>query len=122
MRKTDNGHTFEAYRIFDGAVDKSGKLSDIVWAKGVETTDIAAALANAGLTVPGGKDLSKAADVAQVLSGLTDDSDVMKKVADVFYARKGTVTDSASTKNSDGNYVIGSWCGYLIPQCAGSCR
>ena len=106
MTGAEDGHTFEAYRIFDGAVDKSGKLSDIVWAKGVETTDIAAALANAGLTVPGGKDLSKAADVAQVLSGLTDDSDVMKKVADVFYARKGTVTDSASTKNSDGNYVI----------------
>ena len=57
----------------------------------------------------------------------------MKKVADVFYARKGTATGSASEK-TEGNYVIsgqkagyylvtdGSWCGYLIPQCAGSCR
>lgn len=106
MTGAEDGHTFEAYRIFDGAVDTEGKLSDITWAEGVNTTDIAAALANAGLTVPGGKDLSKAADVAQVLSGLTDDSDVMKKVADVFYARKGNATGSASTKNSDGNYVI----------------
>lgn len=64
MTGAEDGHTFEAYRIFDGAVDKSGKLSDIVWAKGVETTGIAAALANADLTAQDGENLSIAADVA----------------------------------------------------------
>ncbi len=64
MTGAEDGHKFEAYRIFDGAVDKSGKLSDIVWAKGVETTGIAAALANADLTAQDGENLSIAADVA----------------------------------------------------------
>ena len=114
MTGAEDGHTFEAYRIFDGAVDTEGKLSDITWAEGVNTTDIAAALANAGLTVPAGENLSIAADVAQALSRQSDDNEVMKKVADVFYARRGTATGSAS-KKTEGNYVIsGQKAGYYL--------
>ncbi len=102
------GHTFKAYRIFDGSVDTNGELGDISWAEGVNTEGIAAALATAGLeaTVDGkALDFSKAVDVAKALAKQSDDSEVMKKVADVFYARKGSVTGTTSTQ-VEGNYVI----------------
>lgn len=108
MTGAEDGHKFTAYRIFDGSVDTSGKLGDISWATGVNTTGIAAALQTAGLTTTvDGKtlDLSKAADVATALAKQADDSEVMKKVADVFYDRKGTKTGEASAKTGD-NYVI----------------
>ena len=108
MTGAEDGHTFKAYRIFDGSVNTAGKLGDISWATGVDTNGIAAALQTAGLaTTVDGKtlDLSKAPDVATALAAQTDDSDVMKKVADVFYARKGDATGSVSAK-TDENYVI----------------
>ncbi len=108
MTGAEDGHKFTAYRIFDGSVDTSGKLGDISWATGVNTEGIAAALQTAGLeTQVDGKtlDLSKAEDVATALAKQSDDSEVMKKVADVFYARKGTKTGEVSAKTGD-NYVI----------------
>ena len=108
MTGAEDGHKFTAYRIFDGSVDTSGKLGDISWATGVNTTGIAAELEAAGLaTTVDSKtlDLSKAEDVATALAAQTDDSEVMKKVADVFYDRKGTETGEASSKTGD-NYVI----------------
>ena len=112
MTGAEDGHTFKAYRIFDGSVDTNGKLGDIEWATGVNTDGIAAALSSAGLPTTKGTgdnavnfDLSKAADVAKAMGETTDDSDIMKAVADVFYARKGAVTGSANSKTGD-NYVI----------------
>ncbi len=112
MTDAEAGHTFKAYRIFDGSVDTDGKLGDIAWATGVNTEGIASALATAGLATSieeGGKtvtlDLSKADDVAKAMNKQQDDSDVMKKVADVFYARKGDATGTVNTKTGD-NYVI----------------
>jgi len=108
MTDAEDGHTFKAYRIFDGSVNTDGKLGDISWATGVNTEGIAAALQTAGLaTVASGKtlDLSNASDVATALALQQDDSDVMKKVADVFYARKGSATGTVSTKTG-ANYVI----------------
>ena len=108
MTGAEDGHKFTAYRIFDGSVNTDGKLGDISWATGVNTEGIAAALQAAGLaTTVDGKtlDLSKAADVATALAAQSDDNDVMKKVADVFYARKGTKTGEVSAKTGD-NYVI----------------
>jgi len=108
MTDAEDGHTFKAYRIFDGSVNTDGKLGDISWATGVNRDGIAAALQAAGLaTEADGKtlDLSDATDVATALASQEDDSDVMKKVADVFYARKGSATGTVSAK-TDGNYVI----------------
>ncbi len=108
MTGAEDGHVFTAYRIFDGSVNTDGKLGDISWATGVNTEGIAAALEATGLaTTVDGKtlDLSKPADVATALAAQTDDSDVMKKVADVFYARRGTATGSANSKTGN-NYVI----------------
>lgn len=121
MTGAEAGHTFKAYRIFDGSVDTNGKLGDIDWATGVNTTDIAAALTTAGLATSieeGGKtvtlDLSKASDVAKAMAKQNDDSEVMKKVADVFYARKGTETGSVSDKTGDNYVITGQKAGYYL--------
>ena len=79
-------------------------MGDISWAAGVNlggTPSIYDDLATAGLTLA----TNDAAGVAAALSTKADDSDIMKKVADVFYARKGAVVGSANTKTGD-NYVI----------------
>ena len=108
LTDAEAGHTFNAYRIFDGAISTDGKLSDISWATGVNTNGIAAALQTAGLpTEVDGKtlDLSKAADVATALASCQDDTTVVQKVADVFFARKGDPAGTTSTQ-TEGNYVI----------------
>ena len=122
MKSAEDGHTFKAYRIFDGSVatlDGKVKLGDIAWAENVNTggravggevKTMAQELEAAGLvTTVGGKtlDLSKAADVAEALSLQADDSAVMIKVADVFYARKGSAVATVSAKTGD-DYVLGS--------------
>ena len=110
MTGAEDGHVFKAYQVFDGSVDTSGKLGDISWANGFSTTGIAAELQAAGLTTTAdGKtlDLSKAEDVATALAAQSDDSAVMKKVADVFYAHKGTAAGTVEAKTGD-NYVISS--------------
>ena len=115
MTSAEDNHTFKAYRIFDGNIDKDGKLGDISWATGVDTTGIAAKLAAAGVpttigTAPNTKtlDLSKAADVAQALGETTtDDTALMIKVADVFFDVKGDAAATASTKaTGTNNYVL----------------
>ena len=116
MQSAEAGHTFKAYRIFDGSVATNGKLGDISWASGVDTNGIAAALQTAGLATSVGEapntktlDLSKAADVAEALALQEDDNATMIKVADVFYARKGTAVATVSEKSSGtDNYVLGS--------------
>jgi fimbrial isopeptide formation D2 family protein/LPXTG-motif cell wall-anchored protein len=114
MQSAEAGHTFKAYRIFDGSVSTSGKLGDIAWAAGVNTEGIASALTTAGLATTVGEapnqktlDLSKATDVAEALALQSDDNAVMIAVADVFYARKGSAVATVSTKTGD-NYVLGS--------------
>ena len=108
MKGAEDGHKFSAYRIFDGAVDTEGKLSEISWATGVNTSGIASDLATAGLPdTAGGKtlDLSNAEDVATALATLTDDTETVQKVADVFYSRIGSAAGTADSKTGS-NYVI----------------
>ena len=117
LTDAEDGHTFTAYRIFDGSVNTDGKLGDISWAEGVNTEGIAAALQTAGLaTTADGKtlDLSKAPDVAKALALQADDSDVMKKVADVFYARKGTATGTVSSKTGNNYEIKNQVAGYYL--------
>ena len=121
MTDAEDGHTFKAYRIFDGSVDTSGKLSDIAWAAGVNTDGIADALATAGLptTIGTGSDaktldLSKAEHVAAALAEQSFDTVTMQKVADVFYARRGSETGTVSTKTGNDYVITGQKAGYYL--------
>ena len=111
MTGAEDGHTFTAYRIFDGDVDTEGKLSNITWAYGVNTSTIVADLKTAGLTLD---DDATAADVATALAAQSDDSATMIKVADVFYAAKGSATGSASSKTGDDYVITGQTAGYYL--------
>ena len=111
MTGAEDGHIFEAYKIFDGDLSADGKLSNVTWANNVVTGDINnktiyQEIANAlSLTeVP-----TTAAQVAEALNGLTNDAATVQAVADIFYARKGSgdPAGSASSKDTSGNYVIG---------------
>lgn len=117
----EDGHTFNAYRIFDGSVNTDGKLGDISWATGVNTEGIATDLAAAGLPTTIGEgadaktlDLSKAEDVALALAECEDDAAVVQKVADVFFARKGTATGTANSKTSDVYVIKNQVAGYYL--------
>ena len=110
MTDAEDGHTFKAYQIFSGSVDTSGKLGDITWGTGItfgaENANYEAfitALTTAGLT--GLTSSSTAADVAAAMTGQTDDSETMQKVADVFYDYKNTVAATATAKTGD-NYEL----------------
>ena len=105
MTDAEAGHKFTAYRIFDGSINTDGKLGDITWATGVNTEGIIAALKTAGLSTLA--DNATAQDVATALSSENFDSDTLKKVADVFYARKPSAAASTDTMTS-GSYVISS--------------
>lgn len=110
MTNAEDGHTFKAYQIFSGSVNTEGKLGDISWGNGItfgaENANYGAfitALGTAGLT--GLTSTSTAADVAKAMEGKGDDSETMKKVADVFYKYKNTVAATATEKTS-GNYEL----------------
>ena len=116
LTSAEEGHTFKAYRIFDGSVavlDGKITLGDISWAAGVVTDGIAAKLEAAGLdktlggTLSGDKilDFSKAPDAARAMAAQTDDSSVMIAVADVFYAAKGSPIATTGTPEN-GKYTL----------------
>ncbi len=125
IKKAEDNHKFTAYQIFEGAVATDNTLNDISWATGVKNTGTITvngtattmkdALIAAGLATDNGKtgsekvdyDLSKAADVAKAMAAQSDDNDVMKKVADVFYAAKGGAAATADSKTGS-DYVIGA--------------
>ena len=113
MTGAEDNHVFTAYKIFEGSLSADGKMGDISWASDVVldgTTTIYADLATAGLTLA----TNDVKGVVDALKAQSDDSDVMKKVADVFYARKGTADGSVDAKTGD-NYVIsGLTVGYYL--------
>ena len=104
MTGAEDNHVFTAYKIFEGSLSADGKMGDISWASDVVldgTTTIYADLATAGLTLA----TNDVKGVVDALKAQSDDSDVMKKVADVFYDRKGNADGTADAKTGD-NYVI----------------
>ena len=118
MVDAEAGHTFNAYRIFDGSISSDGKLGDISWAEGVNATAIQTAL-NAIDALPKSDgttayDFSKAPDVAKALVGITN-ADTLAAIADAFYAGKGPAAATANTPNSDGKYELtGLKAGYYL--------
>ena len=71
------GHTYEAYQIFSGDL-AGGKLSNIQWGSGVNASE---ALMNEIKALNGFGSCVTAADVADVLSGSSDDSETAKNFA-----------------------------------------
>jgi fimbrial isopeptide formation D2 family protein/LPXTG-motif cell wall-anchored protein len=109
MTGAEEGHTFKAYKIFDGSLSADGTMGDITWSQNVNTdavdsTDIYDEIKTAlNLSVKP----DSAAAVATALADLQDDNDAMKAVADIFYARKGTADPAGTTSTKTGSdYVI----------------
>lgn len=102
-------HTYEAYQVFSGTVDKtSTTLSDVQWGSAIsnKSADFLTAL-RADKTI--GKDfpeesVTTAAQVAGVLAGYTDDKDAKAKafaaVVGSFIADQKITTTLASTNSS----------------------
>lgn len=97
--KTPVPQKYEAYQIFKGDVD-GGKLTNIEWGTGVDSTALLAALKADATVGPMFTDSKTAADVAKALSGQTNDSDVMQAIALIvsenLAAVAGTSTENAS--------------------------
>ena len=107
MTGAEDGHIFKAYKIFEGSHSADGKMGDITWADGVNTAAVE------------GKDIydeimtalnletkpATAAAVAEALGELQDDIAAVQKVADIFFARKGSAAGTVDAKTGD-NYVI----------------
>lgn len=97
--KTD-GHSYEAYQIFDGVYDGVGdQLTKIVWGNGVgDSTALLAALqANGNFT-----GCATAAAVAEKLATLTDDSDALDAFANIVAQYLGTAEASVATSVKNG--------------------
>lgn len=109
-----NGHTFEAYQIFKGTEYKATpesatQLIDVKWGTGIDGVEFLAALKAEESFEDRFKDCADAADVAEALDGLADNSDAAKKFADLAdehkSATKTTITTATATLDS-GYYLI----------------
>jgi fimbrial isopeptide formation D2 family protein/LPXTG-motif cell wall-anchored protein len=114
MTGAEEGHTFKAYKIFDGSLSDDGTMGDISWSENVVTGTVGTGTTTIYDDIKTALNLSEkpsnAAAVATLLAGYQDDTDAVKAVADIFYARKGTVSTTnpagtTSTKTGS-NYVI----------------
>lgn len=102
------GHTFEAYQIFKGTQTETDKqLVDVTWGTGINSAAFLAALKAEASFGDRFKDCTDAADVAEALNGLTDQSDEAKKFAELAYANKSAGTEiSESTATLDSGYYL----------------
>ena len=114
IKNADEGHTFNAYQIFQGKLSENGAtLSDVQWGNGVTEAGQTAAYEYFGLT----GDNQTAAKVAEELAKATTDSDKAKGFAALFKTADNlnTVAGTANTRNEQGNYVInGLTAGYYL--------
>lgn len=114
IKNADEGHTFNAYQIFQGKLSENGAtLSDVQWGNGVTAAGQTAAYEYFELT----GDNQTAAKVAEELAKATTDSDKAKGFAALFKtaANLNAVAGTANTRNEQGNYVIdGLTAGYYL--------
>ncbi len=105
---TTESHTYSAYQVFAGDLATDGQtLSNVTWGSGVNSTSLLAAVK----AIADGDDTpfancTTAADVAEVLGGYNNDSDVAKAFATAVSSNLATASGTASSTNDDGNYVI----------------
>lgn len=89
-------HIYEAYQIFAGTLSDDGKLGNIVWGNGVNSTELLTAL-QADTTF--GETFDKctdAASVAEKLNEIKDNEDLVKHFADVV-GKKGNLSETKTT-------------------------
>lgn len=121
---TTESHTYSAYQVFAGDLATDGKtLSNVTWGTGVESSSLLTAVK----AIKDGEDTpfancTTAAEVAEVLGGYSNNSDVAKAFATaVSNNLVDTANGSASTVNTDGNYVIsGLAAGYYFVKDSGN--
>lgn len=110
------GHTYEAYQIFAGdlsGTEGSYVLSNITWGSGVNGTELLAALrGDASLGSIFGSATS-AADVAQAMDNIGDDSDTAKAFAAVVGQHLAAVAGT-STPGTDSYTITGLDAGYYL--------
>jgi len=107
-----SGHTYAAYQIFDGTLSGS-TLSNVVWGSGIsnETSALNAvkAITLSDSSTPFSS-CGNAADVAEKLSGNSDDSEIALKFADVisdYLNTSAAKTGSSSiTVDETGYYLV----------------
>ena len=99
-------HTYEAYLVFSGTLHGTGEdavLSDVDWGSGVKGTELLTALTSAtvfGSTNPFAS-CADAKAVAEVIDNLENDSDNLKKFADIVSQHLNTVTVSGTAGNPE---------------------
>ena len=88
-----SGHTYEAYQVFAGSLGENGKLGNIAWGDGVNSSELLTALkAEAAF-----KDCTDATSVAEVLSAMEEDAEALKQFAGVVGANlTGVMTASTA--------------------------
>ena len=121
IRNDKTGHTYEAYQIFTGDVSSDAQqggnvegpiLSNIVWGRGVNGTDLLAALQEADAEKYG--QCADAADVAEAL-GAEDAAAADAAAFAEIAAEHLTVATGTANAPVDGNYVIeGLPAGYYL--------
>ncbi|MCD7733280.1 MAG: isopeptide-forming domain-containing fimbrial protein [Oscillospiraceae bacterium] len=100
------GHTYEAYQIFAGEVDSTGKtLSDITWGAGVNSSALLDALKNDTTYGSLFTSCTEAADVARVLAGDQSSDELVKQFAQLASEHLTTVAGT-STETSNCVYEI----------------
>ena len=117
INNTTPGYTYAAYQIFTGRLE-DGVLSDIQWGSGVTSDDLLTALKDNSSFVEGTGEAAKnifagcktAADVAEAMSGVANNSDRAKAFAEVVGAHLTTETAGTFAENKNGdvttNYTI----------------
>ena len=108
-----SNHTFAAYQIFTGDLNGEKQLSNIEWGTGVNASELLKALKGAttfstGVTFD---KCIKAADVAGIVGGFTDNSNDAKAFAKLV-SEKLTATKSVSTTPGKANLPAAGY--YLI--------
>lgn len=108
------GHTYKAYQIFSGTQangDTTGKLGDVQWGAGINSTGFLAALRSAttfGTTNPFAS-CTTAAEVATAMKDWADKSDNAKafaKLAEQYKTGEGIAAENGITTLDAGYYIV----------------
>lgn len=102
-----NGHTFTAYRIFSGKLEK-GTLVGVDWAEGINSANFLNALKSDATYGTMFKGCATAADVAKVLSDNKTNSVLVEQVSKLADANKvtGVALQAGSNNLKEGYYLI----------------
>ena len=110
VMNSHEGYTYNAYQVFAGDLSADGKLSNIEWGNGVNTTALLTDLQ----TIPAFAQCETASAVAGVLSQDSDDGAIAQAFAEVVAKHVTTVAGTSTYANNgytidvkgDGYYLV----------------